>query len=87
MTVAMKIDLVGPRRRGLALGLNEAAGYGGRIIDPAMPVSERLETAAKVETFTDRRVERYWQLIGVLNDRPPLGRPWPFEWLIAALRG
>jgi MFS family permease len=29
MTVVMKVDLVGPRRRGLALGLNEAAGYGG----------------------------------------------------------
>ena len=29
MTVVMKIDLVGPRGRGLALGLNEAAGYGG----------------------------------------------------------
>jgi MFS family permease len=29
MTVVMKIDLVGPSRRGLALGLNEAAGYGG----------------------------------------------------------
>jgi MFS family permease len=29
MTVVMKIDLVGPRQRGLALGLNEAAGYGG----------------------------------------------------------
>jgi MFS family permease len=28
MTVVMKIDLVGPRRRGLATGLNEAAGYG-----------------------------------------------------------
>jgi MFS family permease len=28
MTVTMKIDLVGPRRRGFALGLNEAAGYG-----------------------------------------------------------
>jgi MFS family permease len=27
-TVIMKIDLVGPARRGLALGLNEAAGYG-----------------------------------------------------------
>jgi MFS family permease len=27
-TVVMKIDLVGPARRGLALGLNEAAGYG-----------------------------------------------------------
>jgi MFS family permease len=29
MTVVMKIDLVGPKRRGLALGLNESAGYGG----------------------------------------------------------
>ncbi|CAD5264825.1 MULTISPECIES: MFS transporter [unclassified Imperialibacter] len=28
MTVNMKIDLVGPARRGLAMGLNEAAGYG-----------------------------------------------------------
>ncbi|SEI15192.1 MULTISPECIES: MFS transporter [unclassified Leifsonia] len=27
-TVMMKIDLVGPRQRGLAMGLNEAAGYG-----------------------------------------------------------
>jgi len=27
MTVIMKIDLVGPRQRGLAMGLNEAAGY------------------------------------------------------------
>src|SRR4051794_26442457 len=32
MTVVMKIDLVGPKRRGLALGLNEAAGYGGVAI-------------------------------------------------------
>jgi MFS family permease len=29
MTVVMKIDLAGPRRRGFALGLNEAAGYLG----------------------------------------------------------
>jgi MFS family permease len=29
MTVLMKIDLAGPRRRGLALGLNESAGYVG----------------------------------------------------------
>src|SRR5262249_57167846 len=27
MTVIMKVDLVGPRRRGMALGLNECAGY------------------------------------------------------------
>ncbi len=29
MTVVMKIDLAGPRRRGLALGLNESSGYLG----------------------------------------------------------
>ena len=29
MTVVMKIDLVGPKRRGLALGFNESAGYLG----------------------------------------------------------
>jgi len=31
-TVIMKIDLVGPRRRGLATGINEAAGYGAVAI-------------------------------------------------------
>ena len=36
MTVVMKIDLVGPRRRGLALGLNEAAGYGGVALAAAV---------------------------------------------------
>jgi MFS family permease len=35
MTVVMKIDLVGPKRRGFALGLNEAAGYGGVAIAAA----------------------------------------------------
>src|SRR5512132_3657645 len=29
MTVVMKIDLAGPQRRGLALGLNDSAGYLG----------------------------------------------------------
>jgi MFS family permease len=35
MTVVMKIDLVGPQRRGLALGLNESAGYGGVAVAAA----------------------------------------------------
>ncbi|WP_240323201.1 MFS transporter [Amycolatopsis ruanii] len=34
-TVIMKIDLAGPRRRGLAMGLNEAAGYGALAITAA----------------------------------------------------
>src|SRR5262249_40231238 len=33
-TVIMKIDLVGPRRRGLAMGLNEAAGYCAVALPP-----------------------------------------------------
>jgi MFS family permease len=36
MTVVMKIDLVGPRRRGFALGLNEAAGYGGLAVSAGL---------------------------------------------------
>jgi MFS family permease len=36
MTVNMKIDLVGPRQRGLALGFNESAGYGGVAIATAV---------------------------------------------------
>jgi MFS family permease len=36
MTVVMKIDLVGPARRGFALGLNEAAGYGGVAVAAAL---------------------------------------------------
>jgi MFS family permease len=36
MTVVMKIDLVGPQRRGFALGLNEAAGYGGVAVAAAL---------------------------------------------------
>ena len=36
MTVLMKIDLVGPRRRGLALGLNESAGYLGLALTAAL---------------------------------------------------
>jgi MFS family permease len=49
MTVVMKIDLAGPRRRGLALGLNEAAGYLG--VAAAAFVSGILAT-----TFAPRTV-------------------------------
>lgn len=36
ITVNMKIDLAGPERRGLALGLNEAAGYGAVALAAAV---------------------------------------------------
>ena len=47
MTVVMKIDLVGPKRRGLALGLNEAAGYGGVALAAAASGWLAAELAAR----------------------------------------
>jgi MFS family permease len=47
MTVVMKIDLVGPRRRGLALGLNEAAGYGGVALAAGLSGLLAAEFAAR----------------------------------------
>jgi MFS family permease len=49
MTVVMKIDLVGPRRRGLALGLNESAGYLGVAVTA-------FATGALATTFAPRTV-------------------------------
>jgi MFS family permease len=47
MTVVMKIDLVGPQRRGLALGLNEAAGYGGLALAAGLTGWLAAEYAAR----------------------------------------
>jgi MFS family permease len=47
MTVVMKIDLVGPRRRGFALGLNEAAGYGGVALAAGLSGLLASELAAR----------------------------------------
>jgi MFS family permease len=47
MTVVMKIDLVGPKRRGFALGLNEAAGYGGVAVAAALTGWLAAEFAAR----------------------------------------
>jgi MFS family permease len=49
MTVVMKIDLVGPRRRGLALGLNESAGYLG-------VAAAALATGALAASYAPREV-------------------------------
>jgi MFS family permease len=49
MTVVMKIDLVGPARRGLALGLNESAGYLG-------VAATAFATGALAATYAPRTV-------------------------------
>ena len=48
---------------------------------------DRERLADRLATFTDARVERYWQLLGVLNDWAPFEPSVPaVEWWIAALR-
>jgi hypothetical protein len=69
------VDPGGPQAETLvAEWLGDGAGDRGRL-------AERLATS------TDARVERYWQLLGVLNGWPPFEPSVPaVEWWIAALR-
>ncbi|WP_433211838.1 MerR family transcriptional regulator [Microtetraspora malaysiensis] len=72
---------------GVDPGSREGGAVLDRIVDPGLPAADRARLADEVETFTDHRVERYWQLIGVLNGRPPFPPSVPaFEWFAAALR-
>jgi len=58
-----------------------------RIIGPGLPSAERDELRRWLETVADARVERYWELIAVLNGREPAPPAVPaFTWLIAAMR-
>jgi len=50
-TVIMKIDLVGPRSRGLAMGLNEAAGYGAVAITAIATGVIAARTGLRPEPF------------------------------------
>jgi DNA-binding transcriptional MerR regulator len=75
----------------LAAGVDPASAEGqevlARIVDPGLAPQRRAEVADVLDTFADRRVERYWQLLGVLNGWPPRPATVPaFEWVIAALR-
>jgi hypothetical protein len=59
----------------------------GRIVAPGTPAGQRAAMLRQLETFTDARVERYWQLLAILNGQPVPPSVVPaFEWLIAALR-
>ncbi|WP_345379459.1 MerR family transcriptional regulator [Pseudonocardia yuanmonensis] len=72
-------------REGVDPASPEAAAVLERIgVDEA---ADRAGLAAMVDTFSDRRVERYWTLLGRLNgwpERPPTVPA--FEWFAAALR-
>ena len=50
-TVIMKIDLVGPERRGLAMGLNEAAGYGALALTADLELQHAADDVAHLLLF------------------------------------
>ncbi len=62
----------------------EAAGTG----EP----KDRLAAAERIEAFTDRRIARYWTLVGIVNGWPASQAPGPdalvdaWEWFGRALR-
>jgi DNA-binding transcriptional MerR regulator len=75
----------------LAAGIEPGSPEGqqvlARITGPDLDPARRAELADTLATFSDRRVERYWQLLGVLNGWPQRPPAVPaFEWVIEALR-
>jgi DNA-binding transcriptional MerR regulator len=57
------------------------------FLDPDMPAEQRRKWADRLDTFTDRRVGRYWELLGILNGWPQRPSSIPeMEWIISALR-
>jgi DNA-binding transcriptional MerR regulator len=65
----------------------EAADILARIGVRDLDEGARRELADTIDTFTDRRVERYWTLLGTLNGWPAHPSSVPaFAWFAAALR-
>lgn len=74
----------------LAAGIDPAASEADAVLERIgvgnLDRTERAALAGRVDTFSDRRVERYWTLLGVLNGWPPRPPSVPaFEWFAAAL--
>jgi DNA-binding transcriptional MerR regulator len=71
---------------GVAPGSPEAEEVLAHVLPAGVDASGRAELASTIATFTDRRVERYWELLGVLNGWPPFPSRVPlYEWLVDAL--
>jgi DNA-binding transcriptional MerR regulator len=71
---------------GTAPGSAEGKAVVDSIIAPGTPAAHRARILEQLETFADARVERYWQLLAIINGRSPRPAVVPaFEWLIAAL--
>lgn len=72
-------------------GIDPASPDAGPVLDRlgagGLDAAARAELADRIDTFSDRRVERYWALLGILNGWPAFPSMVPaFEWFSAALR-
>ncbi len=74
----------------LAAGVDPASADAEALVDRILPDTDRAKRAAladQLATFTDSRVDRYWQLVGIINGWPRFPSPAPaFQWLIDSLR-
>ena len=80
----------------LAAGIDPASEQAAAVLVPIMDalrgelpdsVELRATTAERFAAGNDRHVERYWQLLGVINGWDPFPSMTPaFEWTVDALR-
>ena len=79
---------------GVDPGSDEAATTLGDIVGLFAAAANRRDSATyraeltqQLVMFSDRRVERYWQLVGIINGWPDAPSLMPaYEWLVATLR-
>jgi DNA-binding transcriptional MerR regulator len=96
---AQRIAALVAARAGTALadGIAPTADAAGAVVDELAAEFAQLHEredgpalrawlAETLDTFADRRAERYWQLLGVMNGWPPIpSSAGAWEWLIAGL--
>lgn len=79
----------------IAAGVDPASVDAGAVIEriealTADPVPDRVELVDRIEMFTDRRIFRYWELVGIVNgwSHPPVdaGSAQAWDWYAVALR-
>ena len=65
----------------------ELAGVFAATADTTDTPAYRAELLSRLEQFSDRRVDRYWRLIGIINGWPAQPDTFAaYEWFIEALR-
>ncbi|TDD38733.1 MerR family transcriptional regulator [Nonomuraea terrae] len=76
----------GAMERGIAPESAAATAVLDRIVPAGLPAEETASLISWLGMVAEPRVERYWQLLSVLNGRPPAPPAVPaFRWLLAAV--